>query len=1274
MSDPNDASQAPALTESSAAQQQPELPPLHGLVVGIGASAGGLEAFTTFFSHMPADSGMAFVLVQHLDPEHLSLLPELLAPHTQMPVRPVVDRMPVAPDHVYLIPPNTTLTIDQDMLCLEAPREARGHRMPIDRFFHSLAAHQGDRAVGIILSGAGSDGTLGLVAIKESGGMTIAQAPMSAQYDSMPQSAIDRGVVDHILPVEQMPAVLLAYIQHGTTYPPLLESGVLLMETAEQLREVCAILRQATGHDFSHYKPGTLFRRITRRMHVLRIDGLDAYAERLRQDRPEVDQLFQDFLISVTHFFRDPAAFEALAGSVIPNLFRNKGADAPVRIWVPGCASGAEAYSLAILLREHLAQLAPPLPVVQVFATDIDEQALDIARQGRYDAEIVEHVSAERLAQFFIRDGHVYRVTNAIRELCLFSEHNLISDPPFARMDLIACRNLLIYFDADLQHKLIPLLHYSLASQGYLFLGSSESVAAYPELFRTVNKQQRIFQRNDMLVRPHVDFPLAAPRRRPLPHQRAVRRSTLVGSPDIGTTLERILLKDYAAPAAIVDEQGAIVYFSGRTGAYLEPPAGAPTMDILAMVHPQLRLALQTAIRATLNSRTPTIRENLAIELGGTVQQLNLIVRPLSELGPDSGLLLVIFQEIGRPVSAVQAQAAGIVLPIDEPIVQQLAQELQTMRDALETTIDELQEANTELTSANEELLSINEELQSANEELQTSKEEIQSINEELQTVNAELSRKIEELDRVNADLANLLGSMQIPAIFLHEDGRIARFTPAATEVFRLIDTDVGRPMTDIAPRFRDGDLTETIALVLRTLAPYDEPVRRPESDTWWIMRIRPYRTLANAIDGVVITFSDITDLKRAEAERERLLAAMQQTRNYAERIVETVREPLLILDTSLRVQSANRAFCQTFQVTLAETMQAMIYDLGDRQWDTPQLRALLGVQIDHNTAFENVEVTQTFPHIGTRTMLLTARQFDQTFDQTPLLLIAIEDITERRQAVLALQQAHDALETRVQDRTSELAEANEVLQEQIRERERAEQARQQLLRQLVTAQEEERRRIARELHDQMGQDLTVLLLALKAVRDAAPADSSIHEDIEPLQALVMRIGREVRTLALQLRPPSLDELGLVATLVNYVAEWSARARIAVDFHTIALEEQRLPSAIETALYRLAQEALTNVLKHAQATNVSLIIDRRADEVQMIIEDNGVGFDVAAARRNAHTEHRLGLVGMEERVAHLGGTLTIESAVGSGMTIFVRIPLDDDVQRGADGETTDFPG
>ncbi|MBC8074525.1 MAG: PAS fold family protein, partial [Chloroflexales bacterium] len=471
------------------------------LVVGIGASAGGLTAFTAFFSQMPVDSGIAFVLVQHLDPTHHSLLAELLAQHTSMPVCPVVNQVPVAPNQVYVIPPNTTLSIEGGLLLLAPPAEAHGHRLPINHFFRALAADQGARAVGIVLSGLGSDGTDGLVAIKERGGMTMAQAPEVAGHPSMPQSAIMRGVVDYVLPVDQMPATLLAHLDHGPQPLPALEDDGLLAASDAALDTIFALLQQATGHDFRHYKRPTLLRRIARRMQAVQAHGADAYVSLLQQDRAEVERLFHDLLISVTQFFRDPAAFEALANSVIPQIFQAKDVGTPVRIWVAGCATGEEVYSLAMLLNEHMAQLESP-PPVQLFATDIDEAALDSARRGRYGASIAGAVSAARLARFFTAEGGTYKVTKALRAVCIFSTHNLLSDPPFARMDLIVCRNLLIYVDAALQQLLMPVLHYALVAQGYLFLGASEGVTTHDGLFRTVDKQHRIFQRNDRVARP----------------------------------------------------------------------------------------------------------------------------------------------------------------------------------------------------------------------------------------------------------------------------------------------------------------------------------------------------------------------------------------------------------------------------------------------------------------------------------------------------------------------------------------------------------------------------------------------------------------------------------------------------------------------------------------------------------------------------------------------------------------------------------------------------
>ncbi len=1083
-------------------------------VVGIGASAGGLQAFTDFLRAMPVDSGLAFVLVQHLDPQQPSMLPELLASHTRMAVRPVTDRMPVAPNEVYLIPPNRALTIAQGVLCLEPPTEAHGHRLPINHFLRSLAEDQGAHAVGIVLTGTGTDGAEGLTAIKACGGLTLVQEPTSAAYPSMPEAAIAQGAAIYIVTIAEMPALILV----GGAAAVALPSAPASLAT---LSAIITLLQQITGHDFSHYKTTTLQRRVAGRMQQLGLASIESYLERLKTDRTEAERLFQHLLIGVTEFFRDLAAFDALVSMVFSVLLRGKQAGQPVRVWVPGCASGEEAYSLAIILREQLAQLDVPLPV-QIFATDIDEVALAVARRGHYDAGIAAHIAPERLARYFTPDGMGYQVAKELRELCLFSVHNLISDPPFGRMDLIACRNLLIYFDTELQRQLIPVFHYALAPGGYLFLGSAETIAATPsaaELFRVVDGRYRIYQRKERMAHPQITLPWASARRPPARIVGASPRQNLSPQGSFGATIDQILLQDYAPTAVVIDAQGSIIYVSGRAHPFLSVPEGVPTSNLFDIAHPGLRLHLRAAARAAVQAAVPVVREDLILLVDAEQIHLTLSVRPFPDTSTERALFLVIMQAHGpatarTPLIVQEPAAPGVSDGI-------LALELQRTRDTLETTIDELQEANLDLTAANEELRSLNEELHATNEELQTSKEEIQSINEELQTVNAELGRKIEELDRANADLANLFASVQIPAIFLHPDSRISRFTPQATELFALIDSDLDRPLADLSARFIGADLPPLIAQVQATLDSVETLLHQPEQDRWWSMRIRPYRTLANLISGTVLTFTDISTLKRAE---------------------------------------------------------------------------------------------------------------------------------------LALQKAHDQMEQRVNERTNELAASNAALQIQLAEGIRVELARQQLLQQLVTAQEEERRHIARELHDQLGQDLAALILGLRALQEKIADDTSAARVVQ-LLAIAIGISQDVRDLAVQMRPSVLDDLGLNLTLRNYVEQWSARASVAVDLHTSGLEERHLPLAVETTIYRLIQESLTNILKHAQASEVSVIIECHASEVSIIIEDDGIGFVVPARWEDLADAKQFGLIGMRERVMLLGGTLVIESAPGSSTSIFVHLPL-----------------
>jgi two-component system CheB/CheR fusion protein len=871
--DPQPAPNADALAEASMAEAtdraaeeiKPPSAPSMLRIVGIGASAGGLQAFEKFFSHLPLQSGLAFVVIQHLAPRHTSILRDLIARATQMPVLDAQDGVAAEADHVYVITPGTQLKIAGGVFALAAEI---GHSS-IDTFFRSLAEDRGANAVGIVLSGSGTDGTKGLLAIKEHGGLTMTQRPETAAHDSMPRSAIDAGVVDHVLLIEEMPGKLLDP-GIGLTSEGMV--AVSVEQVAARLPNVCEVLARATGHDFSRYKKGTLSRRTLRRILQLRLSSVDAYLERLATDPAEAPVLLNEILIGVTQFFRVPETFEYLGKSVIPRIIAGKKAGQGVRIWVPGCASGEEAYSIAILLHEQLAGMRSA-PFVQIFATDIDEGSVAEARRGRYPRDISKDVSSERLTRFFVNEGETYRVVPQVREMCVFSPHDLLHDPPFFGLDLISCRNVFIYMEADLQQKLVPIFHYALNPGGYLLLGGSESLSGPPNLFEIVDKGCHVYQRLETVKRPTMEFPhpKSVVARPALPR---IVKPPLAPDQMMGAGFERLMLQEYTSPGALVNASGEVLYFAGPTGRYLQPPVGPPGGNILDVAHASLRIELRAALHEAVTTGKRVVRDNVLLNLDDVTQHLRLIVRPQPGLGHQSTLYVIVLQErpalVGEPVEATQAAQ-----PL---IVEALESELRATRSDLTNTVQQLESSNEQLTSSNEELKSANEELQSSNEELQTSQEELKSVNEELETVNAELQRKVDELGHAHDDLQNFFSSSEVATLFVDPGLRVARFTPAAGRVFHLIESDIGRPLDDFAPRFAGVDLAANLNEVMRSLSPVERQIEALDKSAWFLLRMLPYRTRDNTIGGAILTLTDITRLKSTEAELRRLATVVKDS------------------------------------------------------------------------------------------------------------------------------------------------------------------------------------------------------------------------------------------------------------------------------------------------------------------------------------------------------------------------------------------------------------
>ncbi|NIP72969.1 MAG: PAS domain-containing protein [Gammaproteobacteria bacterium] len=950
----------PVAKEAAKGEREVEFP-----VVGIGASAGGLEAFIALLKALPGDTGMAFVFVQHFMPGHVSMLSDILARETSMPAVDVADGMELWPDHLYVLAAYGSLSLAGKALCLAGAPQGRERHMPIDFFFRSLAASQGSRAIGIVLSGTASDGTLGLKAIKAAGGITMAQDETSARYDGMPRSAIAAGAVNIVLPPAKLAGELVRIARH----PHLLEPEVAprteaVVQTQDQLKRIFALLERQFSTDFTYYKHSTIQRRINRRMVVCKVERLQDYAELLEKNPQELDTLYHDILINVTGFFREPEAFTFLAQKVFPELIKDRPAEAAIRVWVPGCSTGEEPYSIAMALSEFMEQAGVQFPM-QIFATDIDDRAIAQARAAIYPESMAQDVTETRLRRFFVKVSGGYQVNKAIRDSCVFSNHNVAKDPPFSKLDLISCRNLLIYLGPVLQKRVLPIFHFALKPTGYLMLGSAESIGAAADLFTLMDKGARVYAKKSVETPLQFDFrlpPIAQPMQVPAarPAEEPVGPVTA-----LHREAERLILRKYAPPGVVIDERMQIAEFRGHTGPYLEPAPGQASLNLLSMAREGLVAKLRAAVTQAIEEDKEVRRERLRTMFNGEGRLVNLQVVPLRPID-ELRYYLVLFEPVEAPPAPATADTRAGEGHAEEPgEIARLRQELVATKEYLHSVIEQQEQTN--------------EELRCANEEVQSGYEELQTVNDELENRNAELTR-------INDDMHNLIGSIELALVMVGADLRVRRFNTRAEELLNLIDTDVGRPITDIRSKVELPELSELVAEAVDKVRSVEREIH-DEGGHWYAMRIHPYRTVDNRIDGAVVTLSDIDTMKRA-------LESAQAARDFAQATIAAVRHAMLALDKDLVVVTASSAYLERFGVTEKKTVGNLVYRIGNGQWAIPELRARLEQTVSTGEPFDDLLVEHEFEKLGARRMSVSGRRIGPGLERGPLVLMQIEDVT----------------------------------------------------------------------------------------------------------------------------------------------------------------------------------------------------------------------------------------------------------------------------------------
>jgi len=1181
---------------------------------------------------------MAFVFIQHLDPKHHSMLSELLGKAASMPVVEAQDETRVEPNHVYVIPPNVNMGIVRRRLQLTPRAEEAGLHAPIDFFMRSLAEARNSRSIGVVLSGTASDGTRGLAAIKAEGGITFVQDERSAKYNGMPHSAIASGCVDFILPPEKISQELTRISSHRYLSHELVETqavGVKKQKTHDDdFEKIFVLLRNTCGVNFRDYKPGTIQRRTLRRMALHKMDSVNDYTTFLGKNPSEAESLCQDLLIPVTSFFRDLEAFEALKSKVFPAILKDKTNKGTIRIWAPGCSTGEETYSLAIVLLEFLGDKASSFQI-QLFGTDANERGVVKARAGIYQDRISQEISPDRLRRFFAKVDEGYRVSKGVRDLCVFAKQNLAEDPPFSQMNLVACRNLLIYLGPALQRKVMPILHYALRPSGFLILGNSESATAFPNLFDPADKKHKIFIKRAVRTRLHYDFSVSRyPREKSLPTV-SREQSGISTDTDRQHEADRIVLKKYAPPGVIINEDMEILQFRGPIGPYIEPAPGRASLHLLKIAKKEFVPELRAAVNQAKKNQVLVKRQSVEFRRNGQLKSVNISVEPLESSADQQYLIL--FEPALPSVSSQRngtGKRHGTGRTAKGEIVQ-IRRKLAAAEEQLRSVVESKEASDEEYQSANEEILSANEELQSTNEELETSKEELQSANEELNTVNDELHNRNIDLDRANSDLGNLLTSSSLPVVMVDRGLRIRRMTTVSAKVLKILPSDIGRPITDIRSDLIAPNLDELIAGVIDTLAPMELEVHDKENH-WYSLQIRPYRTTDDKIDGAVLVLSDIDALKR-------LTERLQKSKEFTEDILGTVREPLVVLATDLKVLYVNPSFLKTFRVNRWEAEGKPLYSLGNAQWNIPELRKALEEAISQDRPLLDFEVEHDFPALGTKTMLLNARRIVDGHSDVSMMLLAIEDITERKVVENALQEARERLESMVEQRTASVR---------------------QLSLKLLTVQDEEHRSIARELHDSVGQHLANIKMSVDRLQQLE-SPSKQTQALSQLSESLDQCMSETRTISYLLHPPLIDELGFRAAAKWFIEGFSERSGIKVDLE-LSEESQRLPRSVELPLFRILQASLGNVHRHAHSPSVDVRFVINEGEAQLEVKDYGKGIDPELLGRfNSNgTGTGIGLAGMRERLRELGGHLEVESnAQGTLIRAVIPVSTSNDAKK-----------